>query len=300
MSNVIEHALTQLPKFSRLVPAILFKRNSGFLHDTELPNTLFCVDGIKMDIQRVAAFNQTVQWQHQHKVHPGYLHTLAFPLQIKLMLQQQFPFSIIGLVHLSNSIEQHEAVHIDDSLTITCHFGALKTLEIGQVFTLHTQYYRGQICVLSAQHQYLQRAKSENNRRHNIKQKNEGFITEQEVHWSLKNGLGRSYARCSGDYNPIHLWPLTAKLLGFKRHIIHGMWLKSRVLSVLINNQDTNFNWHFCCEVEFKKPLFLPNKVSFQQHIKEVRTNQENVGFRVISEINKLPVEHMKGSLTFN
>ena len=43
--------------------------------------------------------------------------------------------------------------------------------------------------------------------------------------WSLPANLGRSYGGISKDYNPIHLYPWTAKLFGFRRQIAHGMCL---------------------------------------------------------------------------
>ena len=38
---------------------------------------------------------------------------------------------------------------------------------------------------------------------------------------------GRRYAAVSGDRNPIHLYPLTARAFGFRRAMVHGMWLKA-------------------------------------------------------------------------
>ena len=40
--------------------------------------------------------------------------------------------------------------------------------------------------------------------------------------WRLSGDLGRRYAAVSGDHNPIHLYPLTAKALGFPRQIAHA------------------------------------------------------------------------------
>jgi hypothetical protein len=47
----------------------------------------------------------------------------------------------------------------------------------------------------------------------------------------LVHDTGRLYARLSGDYNPIHLWPWSARLLGFKRPIIHGMHTVGRAVA---------------------------------------------------------------------
>ena len=39
----------------------------------------------------------------------------------------------------------------------------------------------------------------------------------------------------SGDHNPIHLYPLTAKALGFRRQIAHGMWSLARCVAAVEN-----------------------------------------------------------------
>jgi len=46
-------------------------------------------------------------------------------------------------------------------------------------------------------------------------------------------GLGRRYSRVGGDINPIHLFDVTAKLFGFDRAIIHGMWTLARCVAEL-------------------------------------------------------------------
>ena len=54
-----------------------------------------------------------------------------------------------------------------------------------------------------------------------------------EAEWTMPSDLGRRYGTIAGDRNPIHLWPITAKLFGFKRHIIHGMWLLAHAMAEL-------------------------------------------------------------------
>jgi acyl dehydratase len=72
--------------------------------------------------------------------------------------------------------------------------------------------------------------------------------------------MGRSYGRVAGDLNPIHLWPITAKLFGFKRAIVHGMWSLARVLGEL-DDLATAERCHV--EVRFRTPIMLPAKVLF-------------------------------------
>ena len=77
--------------------------------------------------------------------------------------------------------------------------------------------------------------------------------------WKLPADLGRRYAAVSGDHNPIHLYPLTAKALGFPRQIAHGMWSKARCIAALENRLPDAVR----VDVAFKKPIILPGKVAF-------------------------------------
>jgi acyl dehydratase len=77
--------------------------------------------------------------------------------------------------------------------------------------------------------------------------------------WKLPGDLGRRYAAVSGDHNPIHLYPLTAKALGFPRHIAHGMWTMARCVAALENRLPGAVR----VDVAFKKPVLLPGSVAF-------------------------------------
>jgi acyl dehydratase len=72
-------------------------------------------------------------------------------------------------------------------------------------------------------------------------------------------GIGRAYGRVSGDINPIHLSAITARFLGFRKAIAHGMWTKARALSMLMPREDVD---QAEVIVEFKTPLFLPARAS--------------------------------------
>jgi hypothetical protein len=83
--------------------------------------------------------------------------------------------------------------------------------------------------------------------------------------WTLGGDLGRRYGSVSGDLNPIHVHPLTARLFGFKSAIAHGMWTKARCLGALQSRLPDAFT----VEVAFKKPIFLPAKVEFCEAAEE-------------------------------
>jgi hypothetical protein len=86
--------------------------------------------------------------------------------------------------------------------------------------------------------------------------------------WRLAGDLGRRYAAVSGDRNPIHMHPLTAKPLGFPRAIVHGMWTKARCLAALESRLADAFD----VDVRFRKPILLPARVELAsaQHGREI------------------------------
>jgi acyl dehydratase len=51
--------------------------------------------------------------------------------------------------------------------------------------------------------------------------------------WQLAPSSGRAYAALSGDWNPIHLWPWSARLMGMHGPIIHGMHTLGRACAEL-------------------------------------------------------------------
>ena len=79
--------------------------------------------------------------------------------------------------------------------------------------------------------------------------------------WQLPGDLGRRYGSVSGDLNPIHVHPLTARLFGFPSAIAHGMWTKARCLAAL----DGRLPDAFTVEVAFKRPILLPATVQFAE-----------------------------------
>ena len=72
-------------------------------------------------------------------------------------------------------------------------------------------------------------------------------------------GLGRRYGRVSGDVNPIHLFDLTAKLFGFQRAIIHGMWTLARCAAELKPTAPC------VLDVHFKLPVCIPSTVTLER-----------------------------------
>jgi acyl dehydratase len=79
--------------------------------------------------------------------------------------------------------------------------------------------------------------------------------------------LGRRYGAVSGDLNPIHVHPLTARLFGFPSAIAHGMWTLARCLAALGpgGGATAGTGGPVTIEVAFRKPIALPATVQFAE-----------------------------------
>jgi acyl dehydratase len=105
--------------------------------------------------------------------------------------------------------------------------------------------------------------------------------------WRLKGDLGRRYGSVSGDLNPIHVHPLTARLFGFPTAIAHGMWTKARCLAAL----GPELPDAFTVRVAFKRPIRLPGTVEFAE-----AADAKNIRFGVRDAEGETP--HLDGLVT--
>jgi acyl dehydratase len=185
-----------------------------------------------------------------------YLHMLAFPLHMALMTDASFPFPAIGSVHLENSITQHRPVAIGETVSLSLRASNLRASTKGRAWDMNVTGTVGDEVVWESVSTYLRVGKGDP-----AAQPSSVFSSVQAKGpvWSVPENIGRSYGAVSGDRNPIHLYPLTAKALGFPRHIAHGMWSKARCIAALENRLPDAVN----VSVAFKKPIFLPGKVQF-------------------------------------
>jgi acyl dehydratase len=100
-------------------------------------------------------------------------------------------------------------------------------------------------------------------------------------------GVGRQYARVSGDFNPIHITDLTARFFGFKRAIAHGMWSLARCAAEF---GGPTFSRPCTLDVAFKRPISFRARTVLESWMADQR-----MGFSLRdSEIQR---DHLLGSI---
>ena len=246
--------LDSTPSLATLYPkallgGVLRKPSGGELPDTELVRT-----GVVVDPAHLAAYNTVCGFRLSDELPATYPHMLAFPLQMALMTEPGFPFPLLGMVHVANRITQHRALRVGEPLTVRVRAENLRPHEKGRQFDVISEAQVGEETVWTDVSTYLRRGSGSGSSR-----RDQLAPPTPDAIWRIPGDIGRRYAEVSGDRNPIHLHPLTARLFGFPRAIAHGMWTKAHALAAF----EGRLPEAFTVDVRFKQPVLLPAKAAF-------------------------------------
>lgn len=249
-----------LPSFAKAAAAML--PGAGRLSfigggGGELPDLTLALHDVKIDGDHLRRYRNVCGFGRGAGVPSTYPQVLAFPLHMALTTDGAFPFAAIGLVHIANEIKQRRPIEAGEQLSIGVRATDLKPHRRGKQFTIRTEVHAGGEVVWQGASTTLRMGGGTEAKAPEGEKPAEPELEPVET-WSLPADLGRRYAAIAGDRNPIHLYDITAKPLGFKRAIIHGMWTKARSLAALGEVPDAH-----SLEVKFLKPIFLPGKVEF-------------------------------------
>lgn len=249
--------LPTLPNVNQLfLKAVTTLRRPG--PEKGLPDRGVLVMELQQDVARAAEYARVCSFSVKQQVPATWLHVLTFPLQAQLMSQPDFPFALPGLVHVSNSMTLHRPVGVEERLRLAVEAVNLQPHKRGVTFDLVGRIHSGDELVWEGHSNYLA-AKAKLPGEPPAVERLQLPETVPSQKWKLGPDLGRRYAAVSGDNNPIHLSPVTARLFGFPRPIIHGMWTHARALAAFGGALPDAYR----VDLQFTKPILLPTTVFF-------------------------------------
>ncbi|WP_085595320.1 MULTISPECIES: MaoC/PaaZ C-terminal domain-containing protein [unclassified Pseudomonas] len=242
-----------LPKL--FLKAALRRKISG----THLPDQgLRCL--ISLDPGQLAAYRKVCGFTDNGLLPVTYPHVLAFPLQMQLLTASDFPFPLLGLVHLGNRIRVLRPMGNVSSVRVGVRVGNLRAHAKGATFDLVTSIDDLLGPLWEARSEMLCRGVklAASGPAPTPAEREPGPGLEAVANWRAESDIGRRYAKVSGDYNPIHLSAWSARLFGFPQAIAHGLWSKARTLAALEQHLPTA---GVQITVRFAKPVLLPGEV---------------------------------------
>lgn len=248
-----------------------------------LPDTVVTRD-VTVDAARLAEYARVCGFRFSDALPLTYPHVLGFALQVELMAARSFPLALPGLVHVANTVTAHRRIDVGEPLRLTVHAERFVGHPKGATVDLVTAVDAGGERVWDGRSTYLARGARAPGAEEPAAPL-EPLDGPPSAVWRVPDDTGRRYAAVSGDVNPIHLHPLTARAFGFPRAIAHGMWTAARAVAALEGRLPDAVT----CSVRFGRPLLLPSTV-------ELRTRERGGEWSLDVRGRKGP--HLTGALT--
>ncbi|MFF8637375.1 MaoC/PaaZ C-terminal domain-containing protein [Streptomyces pilosus] len=226
------------------------------------PRARLALPGLTADPGRLAAYERVCGFPTGADVLPvTYPHVLGFPLAMRLMSARDFPLPLLGLVHTSIRITRHRATPSAGAYDLTVHVDGLVPHRRGTEAAVITALRSGGEPVWESRSTYLARHRVPAGRPGDpavpAGAPRDATPLPALAEWRLAGDLGRRYGAASGDRNPIHLYPFTARLFGFPRALAHGMWTVARCLAAHGTPDAAEIR------ADFRKPVLLPGTVTY-------------------------------------
>jgi hypothetical protein len=148
------------------------------------------------------------------------------------MLSPAFPFRIAGMIHVANTLSEQRCADPLRPLIIRTTSSISPPSPSGAVnVTLDTAGEQDGGVVFTCSSTYL--AVRGRRAQGSTRRQDAPISQPQLAQWQLEAASGRRYAAVSGDWNPIHLSGWSARLMGLRSPIIHGMHTVAKACAAL-------------------------------------------------------------------
>ena len=227
-----------------------------------LPETSLVRRRVGIDRDHLARYDRVCGYRLTDLLPPTYPHVLAFPLAMRLMSAPDFPFPVVGVVHVANRITVLRDLGAGEALDVTVHCENLRPHRRGQQFDVVASVSAGDETVWRGVSTYLSRSSAPAGPPDPPREPDaaaDGPAPGPTARWKVPANIGGRYADVSGDRNPIHTSRIGARLFGFPRPIAHGMWTKARALAALEGRLPAEYT----VDVAFRQPILLPSTIGF-------------------------------------
>ncbi len=256
-------------------------------NDPQIQKKTIQLKNIQPDLRNISDYCRVCGFSPdaEGRIPISYFQTLFTGMLGKFVTDKTFPLNPLGLIHTFQSFELKRTVFSHETLDISCTLSGMTRTEKGieSQFTLKAKV--NEQIVWKGVSIFLTKARI---KKKPIKRRKDPVLLEKKETFFVPAGTGRRYAAVSRDYNPHHLYTVFAKLFGFKRAIVHGMWSLGRVLAGLDDTCDS----HAPARVNafFKLPVFMPaTLVLGTAFTRQQETGQLQAGFQLLDEEDKRP-----------
>lgn len=223
--------------------------------------------------KQLSKYCEFINWK-KDEIPPTFPYALMTHMQFAIVTDKKFPFAPFGLIHKNERIECYRPL-VKGKWKMTCSIPLFRKVDRGyEIEMISTLNIDGELAWRSTTTAFKRTKKGMSRFRFNpVEIKSNTF-------WDIPSGQGMRYAHLSNNYDPIHISNFTARIMGQKTAIMHGMWTAARGTSAL-----SNIEYPFKINYKFILPIHMPSRVLYQT----TDDNQAGAGkgFGVYSESGK-------------
>jgi acyl dehydratase len=249
-----------LPSSAPLLLRAAFKRAGAPPAGTgELARTSFRVD--RLDRSRIGRYNRALGFPHD-ALPVTFYYLLAQRAHLASMLRPGVPFRIAGMIHVANTLTEQRAASLDAPLDLHTVVTVAPPQPNGALHVmLETTGEQAGHVIFTCLSDYLA---VRGRRGAGARPDAAAGVDSELARWALPTSAGRAYAGVSGDWNPIHLWPWSARLMGLRAPIIHGMHTVGKACALL----EANSGWRITSvSARFRATIALPGEAALSADV---------------------------------
>ncbi len=221
---------------------------------TPAPESTFSLD--RFDTAQLARYNALFGFAAD-ALPLTFYYLIVQRAHLATMLDTAFPFRLAGMVHAENALHEQRRADLHAPLAIRTRVEIEAPTEHGSRYCrLHSTATQNGVPVFSCTSRYL--AQRGRPARKNAAQPIGRETAAAFGNWKLDANAGRRYAAVSGDWNPIHLWPWSARAFGLSSPIIHGMHTMAAACAQIEKTLEQRVT---TMSARFKAPVALGSQV---------------------------------------
>lgn len=243
---------------------VLLGRRPGLKSSADMPKIRASWKNVIADPENLARYRKSCHVGNEPGLPMHYPHVLISAMHLNIMTEPEFPLALMGAVHLRNHAIRYRPIQDNELLDLSAVVGECRFRPQGIEFDLDTKVEAKGEKVWAERTTFLVRKK--------LSTEDAASPLAEIFSWSEEEpeeveqfkvpaGAGREFASITGDYNPIHISSVLAKIFGFKRDLVHGMWGVARAMSKL---EELEIESPLRVDIAFKGPLFMTHDVKVQ------------------------------------
>lgn len=223
-----------------------------------IPDRAISVSGVTVDQGNLADYAKVCGLRFGDTLPLTYPFVITMPTVMQLLVERDFPFSPLGLVHAENVIERFRPISAGEPLDVHTHIENLREHPKGLLADAISEVNVGRELVWRQTMTFLRQQRTSLSGGPKPEPKPDEVPPPPLRQLKVDQATVSKYAAVSGDRNPIHISKLGAKAFGFPSTIAHGSWSMATVLQALDGRIPDKTTY----AVKFGKPIVLPATVN--------------------------------------